>query len=65
MLASKGEHIVGSLHRYVFDGKPPDMKSGELVKRAEKRAEAEKELAQAQEQGMYIHIVHPCNKLII
>ena len=37
--------------RYVFDGKPPDMKSGELVKRAEKRAEAEKELAQAQEKG--------------
>ena len=50
----KCEHIAGSLHRYVFDGKPPDMKSGELVKRAEKRAEAEKELAQAQEQGMYI-----------
>ena len=28
------------------------MKSGELVKRAEKRAEAEKELTQAQEQGI-------------
>ena len=36
----------------MFDGKPPDMKSGELVKRAEKRAEAEKELAQAHEQGI-------------
>ena len=30
------------------------MKSGELVKRAEKRAEAEKELAQAQEQGTHV-----------
>ena len=28
------------------------MKSGELVNRAEKRAEAEKELAQAHEQGI-------------
>ena len=36
---------------YVFDGKPPEMKSGELTKRAEKRAEAEKDLAKAQEQG--------------
>lgn len=40
-----------NLHSYVFDGKPPDMKSGELIKRAEKRADAEKELAQAEEQG--------------
>ena len=47
--------VLSLLCRYVFDGKPPDMKSGELVKRAEKRAEAEKELAQAQEQGeLYI-----------
>ena len=38
--------------RYVFDGKPPDMKSHELTKRAERRTEAEKELAVAQEQGM-------------
>lgn len=36
----------------MFDGKPPEMKSGELAKRAEKRAEAEKELAKAQEQGI-------------
>ena len=41
---------------YVFDGKPPELKSGELVKRAEKRAEAEKELAQAQEQGMCMYV---------
>jgi flap endonuclease-1 len=27
---------------YVFDGKPPQMKSGELEKRTERRAEAEK-----------------------
>lgn len=38
-------------YRYVFDGKPPEMKSGELLKRAEKRAEAEKDLAKATEQG--------------
>ncbi|OHS94785.1 XPG I-region family protein [Tritrichomonas foetus] len=36
---------------YVFDGKPPEMKSGELQKRAEKRAEAEKQLESAIEQG--------------
>ncbi len=35
----------------MFDGKPPDMKSRELVKRTEKRAEAEKDLAKATEQG--------------
>ena len=37
--------------RYVFDGKPPELKSHELEKRAEKRSEAEKELAAAQEKG--------------
>lgn len=36
---------------YVFDGKPPNIKSGELVKRREKRAKAEKELAIAKEAG--------------
>lgn len=36
---------------YVFDGKPPQMKSGELQKRAEKREEAEKALKEAIEQG--------------
>eukprot|EP00553_Chaetoceros_curvisetus_P008667 CAMPEP_0204619752 /NCGR_PEP_ID=MMETSP0717-20131115/6019_1 /ASSEMBLY_ACC=CAM_ASM_000666 /TAXON_ID=230516 /ORGANISM="Chaetoceros curvisetus" /LENGTH=176 /DNA_ID=CAMNT_0051633809 /DNA_START=78 /DNA_END=605 /DNA_ORIENTATION=+ len=36
---------------YVFDGKPPNIKSGELVKRREKREEAQKKLAEAKEEG--------------
>ncbi|XP_066578938.1 flap endonuclease 1 [Amia ocellicauda] len=56
-------HLMGMFYRtirmlesgikpvYVFDGKPPQLKSGELVKRGERRAEAEKLLAQAQEAG--------------
>lgn len=36
---------------YVFDGKPPQIKSGELLKRREKREKAEKELAKAKEEG--------------
>ena len=36
---------------YVFDGKPPDMKGGELTKRAEKREEASKQLALATDAG--------------
>lgn len=36
---------------YVFDGKPPTMKSGELDKRMEKRADAEAALAKAKEEG--------------
>ena len=36
---------------YVFDGKPPTMKSGELDKRTEKRADAEAALAKAKEEG--------------
>jgi flap endonuclease-1 len=36
---------------YVFDGKPPDMKGGELVKRAERREEAQKALDKATEAG--------------
>lgn len=36
---------------YVFDGKPPDLKSGELGKRAEKRATAEASIEQAKENG--------------
>jgi len=38
---------------YVFDGKPPEMKSGELSKRAERREEAQKALEKAEEAGMY------------
>lgn len=36
---------------YVFDGKPPDMKSGELEKRSEKRKEAQESLEKAVEAG--------------
>lgn len=56
-------HLVGIFYRtirllengikpvYVFDGKPPEMKSGELGKRMEKRAEAQKALDKATEAG--------------
>jgi len=58
-------HIIGLFYRtirmlehgikplYVFDGKPPDMKSGELAKRLEKRVEAQKEVEKAVEGGSY------------
>ena len=36
---------------YVFDGKPPTLKAGELQKRTEKRAEAEAALAKATQEG--------------
>lgn len=56
-------HLMGTFYRtirmvengikpvYVFDGKPPTMKSGELEKRGEKRAEAEAALEKAKELG--------------
>ncbi|KAF0310677.1 Flap endonuclease 1 [Amphibalanus amphitrite] len=56
-------HLMGMFYRtirmvdngikpcYVFDGKPPEMKGGELAKRAERREEAQKALSQAEEQG--------------
>jgi flap endonuclease-1 len=56
-------HLMGFFYRtirmiengikpvYVFDGKPPTLKSGELAKRAERREEAQKELVKAEEQG--------------
>lgn len=56
-------HLMGMFYRtirlmdngikpvYVFDGKPPDMKSGELAKRAERREEAQKSLDKAKEAG--------------
>ncbi|MEE6523153.1 hypothetical protein FKM82_021892 [Ascaphus truei] len=56
-------HLMGMFYRtirmvehgikpvYVFDGKPPHLKSGELAKRNERRAEAEKKLEAAQEAG--------------
>lgn len=56
-------HLMGTFYRtirllekgikpvYVFDGKPPDLKSGELLKRAERREEAQKSLDKATEAG--------------
>ncbi|XP_028917521.1 flap endonuclease 1 [Ornithorhynchus anatinus] len=56
-------HLMGMFYRtirmvengikpvYVFDGKPPQLKSGELAKRGERRAEAEKQLQRAQDAG--------------
>ncbi|NXP22598.1 FEN1 endonuclease, partial [Scytalopus superciliaris] len=56
-------HLMGMFYRtirmaengikpvYVFDGKPPALKSGELAKRGERRAEAQRHLQQAQEAG--------------
>ncbi|KAA0194021.1 hypothetical protein HAZT_HAZT004178 [Hyalella azteca] len=56
-------HLMGFFYRtirmvengikpvYVFDGKPPTMKGGELAKRAERRDEAQKELVKAEEAG--------------
>ncbi|XP_011707173.1 PREDICTED: flap endonuclease 1-like, partial [Wasmannia auropunctata] len=54
-------HLMGTFYRtirlveqgikpvYVFDGKPPNLKSGELAKRAERRDEAQKQLQAAEE----------------
>jgi len=56
-------HLLGIFYRtirmleagikpvYVFDGKPPKLKSGELQKRKEARQEAEKKLEAAKEEG--------------
>jgi flap endonuclease-1 len=61
-------HLMGIFYRtirllengikpvYVFDGKPPDLKSGELNKRAEKREEAQKALEKATEAGDQVEI---------
>lgn len=66
LVNSEGEqtsHIQGMFNRtirllsagmrpvYVFDGKPPTMKGGELSKRTAKRAEAEVKLREARETG--------------
>lgn len=66
MVNDSGEatsHLIGFFHRtnkllengikpiYVFDGKPPDMKSGELEKRSERRKEAQESLDKAVESG--------------
>lgn len=59
-------HLMGFFYRtirmvdngikpvYVFDGKPPTMKGGELAKRAERREEAQKQLEKAEEAGKTI-----------
>ncbi|XP_050433715.1 flap endonuclease 1 [Adelges cooleyi] len=56
-------HLMGTFYRtirliengikpvYVFDGKPPQMKSSELEKRTERREEAQKALEKAEEAG--------------
>ncbi|KAG8229851.1 hypothetical protein J437_LFUL009126 [Ladona fulva] len=56
-------HLMGTFYRtirmiengikpvYVFDGKPPQLKSGELTKRQERREEAQKALEKAEETG--------------
>ncbi|KAM0843553.1 hypothetical protein ACQ4PT_057595 [Festuca glaucescens] len=56
-------HVLGMFNRtirlleagikpvYVFDGKPPEMKGGELAKRYAKRADATEELSKAVETG--------------
>jgi len=62
-LGETTSHLMGMFYRtirmvenglkpiYVFDGKPPEMKSGELAKRSERRAEAQKALEVANEEG--------------
>jgi flap endonuclease-1 len=39
---------------YVFDGKPPKMKSEELAKRSERRQDAEEKLQTATEEGRFV-----------
>ncbi|XP_018335737.1 flap endonuclease 1 [Agrilus planipennis] len=66
LVSTEGEttsHLMGMFYRtirlvengikpvYVFDGKPPTMKSGELNKRMERREEAQKSLDKATEAG--------------
>ncbi|XP_068249593.1 flap endonuclease 1 [Palaemon carinicauda] len=66
LMTADGEttsHLMGFFYRtirmvdngikpvYVFDGKPPTMKGGELAKRAERREEAQKSLEKAEEAG--------------
>lgn len=66
MTSADGEttsHLMGTFYRtirllengikpvYVFDGKPPEMKGGELTKRAERREDAQKALDKATEAG--------------
>ncbi|KAJ1931177.1 Elongation of fatty acids protein 2, partial [Linderina macrospora] len=78
LATSEGEvtsHLIGLFYRtinmveqglkpvYVFDGKPPTMKSGELAKRREKREKAEEELKKAEEDGDAEEIVKQSKRL--
>lgn len=72
-------HLMGTFYRtirlveqgikpvYVFDGKPPDLKGGELAKRAERRDEAQKLLQAAEEAGNYMCVYGyiRCRKLYL
>lgn len=71
MIFFEGSHLMGTFYRtirlveqgikpvYVFDGKPPDLKDGELAKRAERRDEAQKLLQAAEEAGNCVHVPVP------
>ncbi|KAI8866524.1 PIN domain-like protein [Ramicandelaber brevisporus] len=61
---STTSHLMGMFHRtirmvnsgikpvYVFDGKPPTLKSGELAKRRERRQLAEERMQEAEDKGI-------------
>lgn len=69
-------HLMGMFYRtirmvengikpvYVFDGKPPQLKSGELARRTERRSEAEKHLQEAQEAGEETNIEKFSKRLV-
>eukprot|EP00096_Caligus_rogercresseyi_P009855 TRINITY_DN3442_c0_g1_i1.p1 TRINITY_DN3442_c0_g1~~TRINITY_DN3442_c0_g1_i1.p1 ORF type:complete len:384 (+),score=130.56 TRINITY_DN3442_c0_g1_i1:145-1296(+) len=69
-------HLMGTFYRtirmvengikpvYVFDGKPPNLKSGELEKRSEKRSEAEAALEKAKEAGDTTEIDKQARRLV-
>lgn len=68
-------HLMGFFYRtirmvdngikpvYVFDGKPPTMKGGELAKRKERREEAQKALEKATEAGMVLFMIFICLRI--
>ena len=49
-------HSGGLKPVYVFDGKPPTMKSHELVKRKEAREKAQEDLEEAKEAGTAVEV---------
>lgn len=64
-------HLMGMFYRtirmvehgikpiYVFDGKPPTLKSGELAKRLDRRTEAHSQLALATDAGKFFYFQLP------